>query len=63
MEQMGGEEEMQEIEKMWNIMKATIKKGMVKEEVAIKKRRILGYKDWWDRSCSKKKKAMHRTYN
>lgn len=32
----------------------------VKKEVKIPKKKKIGYKDWWDRSCTKKKRLTHR---
>lgn len=32
----------------------------IKKEVKIPKRKKIGYKNWWDRSCTKKKRLTHR---
>jgi len=47
------------IEEKWERLKAMVHEAMVKREVKIRKRKI-GYKDWWDRSCTKKKRSVHR---
>lgn len=53
------EEEDQEVEEMWQKLRVWVHKAMIKEEVKIRKRK-LGHKDWWDKSCTKKKREMKR---
>lgn len=49
------------IEDKWQVIKQIVKEAMVKKTIKIKERK-LGYKDWWDRSCTKKKREVHRNY-
>jgi len=49
------------VEEKWERLKVIVHEALVKREVKIRKRKI-GYKDWWDRSCTRKKRTVHRTY-
>lgn len=49
------------IEKKWEKMKETVKEALVKEERRVRRKK-LGYKEWWDRGCTKEKRKLVRTY-
>lgn len=49
------------VEEKWEALKDIIHKTMVKEASTVK-RRLVGSKDWWDRGCTKKKRAVHKMY-
>lgn len=49
------------IKEKWIKLKEIIHGALVKEEVTIRKREI-GHEDWWDRSCTKKKREVHKAY-
>lgn len=49
------------VEEKWADLKRIIQGAMVKEEMRIKKREIR-HKDWWDRSCTRKKREACRMY-
>lgn len=53
--QEGEFQEEENVEDMWQKLK--VKNAMIKKEFKIKKRK-LGHKDWWDRSCTKKKREV-----
>jgi len=55
------EKEGESIEEKWQRLKDLVNSTMVKEEYRRRKRK-LGFKDWWDRSCTKKKRLVHRQY-
>jgi len=50
------------IEEKWEKIKETIYKEMVFIENKLKKRNVIGHKDWWNRSCTKKKREVKRKY-
>lgn len=45
------------IKEKWLRLKRKVSEGMVQKKIRIKEKEI-GYKDWWDRSCSKKKRKV-----
>lgn len=47
-------------EEIWKKLKGTVSEAMVKKEVGWKRKEI-GHKDWWDRSCTKEKRKVHRS--
>lgn len=49
------------IEEKCEKIKEIVKDVMVKKERRIKRRKI-GYKDWWDRGCTKEKRKIMRAY-
>lgn len=57
------EEEPEErtIEKKWEKMKETVKEALMKKERRVRRKK-LGYKEWWDRGCTKEKRKLVRTY-
>lgn len=55
------EERDDSVEEKWKRLKEMVQGAMVKRDVRTRKRKI-GYKDWWDRSCTKKKRTIHRMY-
>lgn len=38
-----------------------MQEALVTKKIKIR-RKELGYKDWWDRSCTRKKREMKRSY-
>lgn len=59
--QEGEFQEEENVEDMWQKLKVWVKNAMIKKEIKIKKRK-LGRKDWWDRSCTKKKREVKSWY-
>lgn len=59
--QEGEFQEEENVEDMWQKLKIWVKNAMIKKEIKIKKRK-LGHKDWWDRSCTKKKREVKSWY-
>lgn len=55
------EEQKKRIEEKWEKLKKKIQAAMTKKGIKIR-RKQLGYKDWWDRSCSRKKREVKRIY-
>lgn len=49
------------IEEKWEKIKKIVLEAMVKKKVKMRKRK-LGDKDWWDKSCTKKKREVVRIY-
>ncbi|XP_071580229.1 uncharacterized protein [Temnothorax nylanderi] len=49
------------VEEKWQRIKQIAQESMVKKWIRIKKKE-LGHKDWWDRSCTRKKREVHRMY-
>ncbi|XP_077277120.1 uncharacterized protein LOC143905535 [Temnothorax americanus] len=49
------------IEEKWNKLKEIIHEAMIRKEIKIKNRKI-GFKDWWDRNCTRKKREVKRMY-
>lgn len=45
----------------WEKIKRIIHGAMVRKKIK-KKRKELGFKDWWDRSCTRKKREVKRIY-
>ncbi|KMQ86479.1 hypothetical protein RF55_14523 [Lasius niger] len=56
------EEETWSVEKRWERIKDIILKAIIYKEIKKQKKRKIGYKDWWDRSCTKKKREMKKKY-
>lgn len=50
------------VEEMWETIKRIITGAMVRRKIKRRKRRELGHRDWWDRSCSRKKRGLKRMY-
>lgn len=50
------------VDNVWEKLKELIKRSMIYKEREIK-RKELGQKDWWDRSCTRKKREVKRIYN
>jgi len=56
------EEEPRSMEEYWQWMKKVALGAMEKRKFKIRRRKV-GYKDWWDRECSRKKRGVRREYN
>lgn len=54
-------QESKTIEEEWEEIKRIIHGAMVRKKIK-KKRKELGFKDWWDRSCTRKKREVKRIY-
>lgn len=54
-------QESKTIEEEWEEIKRIIHGAMVRKKIK-KKRKKLGFKDWWDRSCTRKKREVKRIY-
>lgn len=54
-------EEEETVEEKWKAIKELVQDAMVKVENRVKKRKI-GYKKWWDSSCTKMKRTTERAY-
>jgi len=52
----------QTIEEKLERIKEAIYKALVFKEFKMKKRKVIGHKDWWNRSCTKKKREVKRKY-
>lgn len=52
-------QESKTIEEEWEEIKRIIHGAMVRKKIK-KKRKKLGFKDWWDRSCTRKKREVKR---
>ena len=46
------------IEEKWRALKELVHDAMTK----IRRKKKLGYKEWWDRSCTRSKRIIHRIY-
>lgn len=57
----GGEDKVSSIEDRWEKLKGRIENAMLKKEIKFK-RRVLGKKDWWDKSCTKGKRKVKRIF-
>ncbi|XP_011641707.1 cilia- and flagella-associated protein 251-like [Pogonomyrmex barbatus] len=57
------EEEISEVsvEEKWGAVKELVKDAMIRVRIKRRKKK-LGYKEWWDRSCTRKKRIVHRLY-
>jgi len=60
MEQEEGQERWS-LEERWQWIKNIARGAMVRVKVKIKRRKI-GFKDWWDRECTKGKRRLQRLY-
>lgn len=49
------------MEEKWKRLKVIVHDSMIREERRIKKKTI-GYKCWWNRSCTSKKRLLHRKF-
>lgn len=47
---------------MWQKIKRQIHRAMIRKEIKIKRKR-LRHKDWWDRSCTRKKREVKNWYS
>lgn len=45
-----------------NRLKEVVYSALIKEENMARKKKRVGYEEWWDRSCTKKKEEVHRVY-
>ncbi|XP_011858991.1 PREDICTED: protein PXR1-like [Vollenhovia emeryi] len=50
------------VDEQWKWGKEIVDKAMVYKVVGKRKKRKIGYKDWWDRSCTRKKRELKRWY-
>ncbi|XP_039309128.1 stress response protein NST1-like [Solenopsis invicta] len=55
------EKESDTLEEEWEKIKKIVKVAMVKKRIKRRKKE-LGHKDWWDRSCTRKKREVKRIY-
>ncbi|XP_025160330.1 trichohyalin-like [Harpegnathos saltator] len=55
------EEEQESVERKWLSLKKVIGEALVKEEWKWKRKGI-GHKEWWDKSCMKMKRRVHREF-
>ncbi|XP_020285268.1 golgin subfamily A member 6-like protein 6 [Pseudomyrmex gracilis] len=55
-----GQEEIS-LDRKWNNLKNLVQEAMTKKVYKIKKRKI-GHKDWWDKSCTRRKREVKKTY-
>lgn len=56
------EEEKEDIKEKWNRLKEVVYGALIKKESMARKKKRVGYKEWWDRNCTKKKGEVHRAY-
>ncbi|XP_071582471.1 uncharacterized protein [Temnothorax nylanderi] len=56
------DQEIESVDRKWEKIKNWILGALVYKEIKIKKRRKIGHKDWWDRSCTRKKREVKRQY-
>jgi len=49
------------VEERWKGIKDIVEKAMVRKTIKIRRRKI-GYKDWWDRECTKRKRKLERDH-
>ncbi|XP_039309944.1 golgin subfamily A member 6-like protein 1 [Solenopsis invicta] len=57
----GGEEIQVTVEGRWQEIKNIVNSAMVKRKVRRRKKGV-GYRDWWDRNCTRKKKEVKRMH-
>ncbi|XP_039315229.1 stress response protein nst1-like [Solenopsis invicta] len=55
------EKESDTLEEEWEKIKKIVKEAMVKKRIKRRKKE-LGHKNWWDRSCTRKKREVKRIY-
>ncbi|XP_039309131.1 stress response protein NST1-like [Solenopsis invicta] len=55
------EKESDTLEEEWEKIKKIVKVAMVKKRIKRRKKE-LGHKDWWDKSCTRKKREVKRIY-
>jgi len=60
-EEVGQKEEGWTVEERWKRIKDMVEKAMVKKTIKLRRTKI-GYKDWWDRECTRKKRNLKRYY-
>ncbi|XP_039311154.1 uncharacterized protein LOC120359015 [Solenopsis invicta] len=51
------------IEDKWKVLKELVLKSMVKVKTKGGARKKLGFKEWWNRSCTRRKRLVHRVYD
>ncbi|XP_024891452.1 trichohyalin-like [Temnothorax curvispinosus] len=56
------DQEMESVDRKWEKLKNGILGALVYKDIKVKKRRKIGHKDWWDRSCTRKKREVKRKY-
>lgn len=49
------------MEEKWNRIKEIVQGAMVKKKIKVRKKEF-GFKDWWNRCCTKKKREVQRLY-
>jgi len=49
------------IEDKWIRIRQIVNETMVRKE--LRRKRVLGYKDWWDKSCTTMKRRVKRIYS
>lgn len=57
---LGGQVE-KTIEQKWEELKKIVEGAMIRKRYK-RRRKKIGYKDWWDRQCTKKKREIQRIY-
>lgn len=50
------------LEEKWNELKELVYDAMIKTESVRRRKRKQGYKDWWNRNCTRKKRMVYRIY-
>jgi len=50
------------VEEKWEKVKRIVHGAMVRRKVRRWKKKEIGHKDWWDRSCTRKKREVKRAY-
>ncbi|XP_024872374.1 uncharacterized protein LOC112454952 [Temnothorax curvispinosus] len=56
------DQKMESVDRKWEKLKNGILGALVYKDIKVKKRRKIGHKDWWDRSCTRKKREVKRKY-
>jgi len=49
------------VEEKWEKLKSIVQRAMVKKRIKIKEKEI-GYREWWDRRCTKGKRRLKKMY-
>jgi len=55
------EQEDETVEGRWQGLRKIVIGAMIRKKIRIRRRKI-GYKDWWDRDCMRKKKRVQRCF-
>lgn len=50
------------VDENWRKLKEMVQRTLIFKKGKKKKKRRIGYKDWWNRSCTKKKREVKRRY-